>query len=96
MKPLRSPGFFSLSFYSVLHCLRCLRHATLHPLTAPQRTRSLRSGPRAMLRHAPLIALYRATLRFLRYHAPHNALLRFSMLFCATLRSIPLLILLYK
>ena len=71
------------------HCAK-LRYAMLLALTAHTTLiapscatlRSLRS-----MRHPMLIALHRATLRFLRYHAPYNVLLRFSMLLCATLRS---------
>ena len=87
------------AFRATARPLRFPRHsapARSAPLTAPQRARSLRSAHGAKLRHATFIALHRITLRSLRYYASHNALLRFSMLFCAMLRSIPLLILLYK
>ena len=92
--PVTRPNTFS-ALTEMKHCeVPDSFHSLLYPILRSRRHSAPAHG--AMLRHATLIALHRATLRSLRYHAPHNALLRFSMLFCATLRSIPLLILLYK
>ena len=88
-------SFHSLSTLSYAACAACatlcsprsLRHATLHPLSAPQRARSAfraTARPLRFPRHsapAPLSAPCCATLRSLRYTAPCYAP-------CATMRPI--------